>query len=265
MRKAVFTILFFTTLIVNAQNSSSPYHLPDIVIWDNDTLETQTSPLNQYKKLDIHNYLWKKGMRPTFWGYTKLYRAEWKINNNHLYLLNIYSKDYEKDNYKADLGSIFYNYSDGLVLADWFTGNLFIPKGKHIRLGASPGFRIFESEWKISVEKGEIISKTFKTDNYYESIYTQRNDSLKKFISRNIDWTNMPTIKDKEKVNIVFELGNSKNNFKVSVKSDNDSIKKEILKTSERLSEFSYYYRHGESVNMRYAITITLLEEMREK
>ncbi len=265
MKKVVFTILFFSVIIGHSQNPSSPHHLPDIVIWENDTLETQTSPLYQYKKLDIHKYLWEKGIRPKYWGDVKLYQAEWKIKDDSLYLSNIYSKDYEEDNYKADLDSLFNNYKNGLVTADWFTGNLFIPKGKYIRKSVSPGFRVFESEWKITVERGKIIGEIFKTNNYYESIYTQKNDSLKKFIIREIDWVNIPIIKGKERIQIRFEIGNSKKNFKISVEADNDSIKKEFKRVAELLPEFSYYYRHGEVINMRYTLLITLSEEMRKE
>lgn len=98
----------------------------------------------------------------------KNYKAEWRIIEDKLYLSNIYSYNYVKDNYKADLDSSFSNYKDGLVLADWYTGNLFIPKKEHIWLGVSPGFPVYESEWKISIIKGGVINKALTSNNYHQ-------------------------------------------------------------------------------------------------
>ncbi len=45
--------------------------------------------------------------------------------DDRLYRSSIYSKNYEGENHKTDLDSLFNNYKNGLFTADWFAA---IPK-----------------------------------------------------------------------------------------------------------------------------------------
>lgn len=72
--------------------------------------------------------------------------------------------------------------------------------------------------------------------------------------------------KGKEKFWIRIILGESKNDFKVSItRTDNDSIKKEFTRIINLLPEFDYYYRHGDYIKMSYSLPITIDEKIRKE
>jgi len=264
MKKTILLLLLF---IGNLSFSQCVHRLPDLLIWENDTIPIQSFPLEDYSKVNIIKLFSEKGIKTNGWAQTKNYQAEWKIIENKLYLSNIYSLNYKKDNYKADLNDLFPAKSKkGLIQANWYSNTLFAPKGKHIWLGVSPGCKIFESEWEIYISKGVILNKELKKENYYQSIYTKNPDSLRIFINKHIDWNRIPVLEnEKEKVYASIITGKNKNDFTISVKSKNEKLSQEVTRVLQILPEFDYYYRHGEFFKMGYAIPITFNENMRPK
>ena len=107
------------------------YAEPDLLIWENDTIKIQTFPLNGLSKFDQKNLFDNKEVKPDCWGCLKNYTDVWKITNGKLYLSNIYSFNFKKDRIKTDLNKLFPDkIKNNLVLADWYSGNLFVPKGQ---------------------------------------------------------------------------------------------------------------------------------------
>ena len=104
MKTTVLYIILFSINIVFFQYrnySSQPYSLPDLLIWENDTIQIQTFPLECLPKFDQKNLFDNKEVKPECWGCLKNYIAEWKIINSKLYLSNIYSYNFKKDSIKA--------------------------------------------------------------------------------------------------------------------------------------------------------------------
>ena len=56
-----------------------PYSEPDILIWENDTIQIQTFPLTYWSKFDQNILFGNKKVKPDCWGCLKNYIAEWKI------------------------------------------------------------------------------------------------------------------------------------------------------------------------------------------
>jgi len=110
MKRTVLYIILLTINIGYSQYrnyAGQPYNEPDLLIWENDTIQIQTFPLNCWSKFDQKNLFDNKEVKPECWGCLKNYTAEWKIINNKLYLSNIYSFNFKKDNIKTDLNKIF--------------------------------------------------------------------------------------------------------------------------------------------------------------
>lgn len=239
----------------------------DIIIWKKDTISIQTFPLNSWSEFDQKTLFGENEIRPECWNCLKNYKAEWQIIENKLYLSNIYSFNYETDNIKSNLKDLFpEQYKNGMVIAEWFTGELFIPKGKSIWPGRRKEYQIFESEWKITISKGIVLKKTLKNDNYYQSIYSKESDSLRNFIIKHFEWKSIPVLtNEKEKVYASIKAGKNKNDFTISVKSRNKYLSKEITRILQNLPEFDYYYRHGKVFKIGYTIPIIFNENMRPK
>lgn len=235
--------------------AGQPYSQPDILIWENDTIQIQTFPLTCWTKFDQNILFRNKKVKPDCWGCLKNYTAEWKIINNKLYLSNIYSFNYKKDSIKSDLKKLFPDkIKNNLILADWYSGNLFVPKGEYIWISQSPGFPVYESEWKLTFKNGKLEKEDFKTGNYYKSKYTQDTKYLIDYIDKNLDEQTKSKLKRK-KIYIVFKTGKSKNNFSISIKGLNDEIVEDkLIETLKTLPEFDYYFRHGEELNQIFSI-----------
>jgi len=257
MKRTVLYVILLTMNIGFSQYrnyAGQPYSESDILIWENDTIQIQTFPLSCLSKFDQKILFDDKEVKPECWGCLKNYSAEWKIINSKLYLSNIYSFNVKKDSIKTDLNKLFPDkIKNNLVLADWYSGNLFVPKGEHIWISQSPGFPIYESEWKLFIENGQIENKDLKKGNYYKSIYTENPKNLANFIENNLDERTRNELKNK-RISIIFKTGKSKNDYSVSVKGINDkNLEKNLLMVLNSLPEFDYYYRHGEELNRFFA------------
>ncbi|AXT59209.1 hypothetical protein D1816_02215 [Aquimarina sp. AD10] len=257
------TVLYIIFLSINIgfcqyrQKAGQPYAEPDLLIWENDTIQIQTFPLYCLSTFDQKNLFDNKEAKPECWGCLKNYIAEWKIINSKLYLSNIYSFNFKKDSIKTDLNKLFPDkIKNNVVLADWYSGNLFVPKGEHIWMSQSPGFPIYESEWKLIIEKGQIENMELKNGNYYKSIYTESPKNLIAFIENNLDQKSINELKNR-KISIYLKTGKSKNDFSISkVKGITDkSLEKKLVEVINKLPNFDYYYRHGEELNIIFLIT----------
>ncbi|MHB0756944.1 hypothetical protein [Polaribacter sp. M15] len=241
--------------------------IPDILIWKNDTISLHSNPLGSYPKLDDLNLFGDQdaGYSTACW---RGYIAEWKIIDNKLYLSNIYSCDYfySENKIKADLKKLFpKEYENGIVLANWYSGELSVPNGKLI----NQELKVYESEWILSLKKGKVIDeKKFDNSESHISIYTQNQESLNDFISKNINWNNIPHIeKGNHKVYGLIKSGNSKTKFSVEIKSRTKykELEKEALRILKSLPEFDFYIKAGEVINVAYTIPIMFNEEYRPK
>ena len=258
-------LITYTFFLVSGLCFSHEIYPADNIIWENDTISIQTFPLNSWSEFDQKVLFGKKEIKPECFGCLKNYTAEWKIIDNRLFLSNVYSFNYQKDSVKADLSILFPNkFKNGLVNADWFTGEIFIPKGKSVWTDRSKEYQIFESEWEIIIGKGEILNIELKKENYYQSIYTKNPDSVRIFIDNHIDWNRIPVL-DKEKVYASIKTGENKNDFTISVKSRNEKLSQEVTRVLQVLPEFDYYFRLGKVFIMSYSFPLFFDENMRPK
>ncbi len=240
----------------NRNYADQPYMQPDLLIWEKDTIQIQTFPLYCWSKFDQNTLFDNKIVKPECWGCLKNYTAEWKITDNNLYLSDIYSFNYKKDSIKTNLNKLFpHKKRNNLVLANWYSGDFFVPKGEHIWMSQSPGFPIHESEWELSIIKGKIKKKDFKTGNYHKSIYSQNPKKLIEFIDENLEEKTRNELKNK-KISIIFKTGKSKNNYSVSIKGlNNKNAEDKLIEILKTLPDFDYYYRHGEELKLIIPIT----------
>ena len=263
MKKIVTSLFFFITGLCYSYDT-----IPDLLIWGKDTIKIQFFPLNFLNGFDQNKLFGENNISSGAWHHVKNYTAEWQLIENKLYLSNIYSCNYYKDHVKADLKKLFTKkYKKGLVLADWFTGNFYVPVGKSVPLPlVHPEIKIFESEWTLTIDKGVVLNKLLNNDNYYQSDYVKNKDSLGNFVNSHFNWNNIPDLGSETiKPYVTIKTGKSKNDFTIEIQSKNEYINKEITRILHLLPEFDYYFRHGKTYTASYRLPIRLNEKMRPK
>src|SRR5690554_1604920 len=106
--KGINYILIFYLLIVSQIRTYATSQIPDLLIYNGDTLSIFANPLEQLYEND--------SIRPNFFGDKegcmstacwRGYEAEWTIVDNELYLTGIYSCCYYEDSIKANLKMLF--------------------------------------------------------------------------------------------------------------------------------------------------------------
>lgn len=123
--------------------------IPDVLIYEDEAVRLFTTPLEQYFDTLRH--------RPQF-GNTctaleRGYVAQWKLDAGQLWIVDLTATF--PDGSCVTLRSLFPD-SDGRVLADWFTGELRIPRGKRLKYIHMGFSSIYESELKIQIKQGVV-------------------------------------------------------------------------------------------------------------
>jgi hypothetical protein len=88
------------------------------------------------------------------------YIATWEIKSDCLYLLDI--EIYTPEPTKG-LNYVF-PHMKGKIKASWYTGELSIPQGQLIE-HFNDGFnQVFESDWLIEIDKGNVVSQRYQAN-----------------------------------------------------------------------------------------------------
>jgi hypothetical protein len=74
------------------------------------------------------------------------YVGTWAIRDGRLFLRAV------RGAYRLD--------ANEAIFAEWFTGQLIVPRGEVIRRGSIGGIKIFEEEEQIAVQQGVVIQRT---------------------------------------------------------------------------------------------------------
>lgn len=265
-------LLVFAFLIPVAGYSTAQQG--DILIIKNDTLTLFSNPLEQYPSIEqLRGKLFGNQKASGNTGCWRGYVAEWRLVNERLYLTNIYNCEYGKDRFKADLNALFKGRSrHGIVVANWVTGDLWIPRGKqvhYVHLGYSS---TYEKETKLSIKGGNLVNTiNYSYSDSRETVYVRNPDSLSAFLNKHINWTKLPDLKGKPvKLMLSFQSGTTGYPDSVRVIWNKDSLTlneetifKEEAKRVTSLLPWGIYYKNGKVFHEAYVIPFFFTEEKR--
>jgi hypothetical protein len=195
MLKVIKNILFLFLVTVPIINTLGTPQIPDLLIHNGDTMSIFSNPLEFLYEND--------SIRPDFFGENegcittycwRGYQAEWKIIDNQLYLDGIYSCCFHRDSVKANLENLFpKKYRNGMVKADWFTGNIIAPQGELVYYIHSGYASLYEKEIELRFENGKLVDKeVYDNSKSKNSVYAQNSAKLLDFIYSNIKWDILP-------------------------------------------------------------------------
>jgi hypothetical protein len=240
----------------------------DIIIWNNKKYALLSNPLESYPQFyQISGKLFGEQRGETNTACVRGYIAEWQILNNHLYLINIVSCN--NHNIKADLNLLFPNKSNnGKIDADWVNQILIVPEGKCIFYGNIGYSSIYETEYELTIQNGRLLEKKeYDNSKSHVSIFTQKPDSLIKFIDHNILWNNLPdTIKNPIRIILLLITSDTnKPEIKILRGSGTKLYDDEALRVASQIPDWDVYLQRGKVFKMYWSLPIIFSNEKRIK
>lgn len=265
IRNYILTLLLLTTLHFKSFGTAQ---IPDILIYNGDTLSIYSNPLEQLDNIDsLREKLF--GDKESYWttACDRQYQAEWTLIDNQLYLSAIYSCNYYHDKVQADLKQLFPDkYENGKVKADWVTANILSPQGKQLYYVHSDYESLYEKEVIFDVVSGKLKgTTTFDNSKSKKSIYSE-GTTLLHFIYSGIDWDNLP--KHEKPVNIIVQFSANEQGIIDSVKvlkGFNEIYDSEAIRVVKSVPEWDVFYRRGQFERRVWNLPIGFSEENKLK
>lgn len=283
MKKTIlFILLSFVTI-----NSYGTAQAPDYLIYQGDTMMLFACPLDYYPDqilIKPERLFGGSGCFSTGWW--RGYIATWELIDNELFLIEVKNTCYPSKmentvaSYSfgtdagntgskyADLKSLFgEKYKNGKVKADWFSGELIIPKGKLLYEINDAFLSIYEKEPVFRVEKGNLTGfQECDNSKTRKSRYVENQALLIEYLRNAINYDNVPqldTINRRVSVRIISVDDLGKIDSVEVVKSVNDIYDKEAVRVVKSIPEWEVLYKKGEQMNKRWTIPINF--EMKKR
>jgi hypothetical protein len=226
----------------------------ELVIYKGDTLTMLSEPLEIYLRNNeprqkFHPSL-ENGCSTALWkGYVGL----WRIQNGKLLLVDIYVCG---DRTQSIKGTIFKN-QNGEIPADWFTGDLFIEKGKMIRYNHSGYDRYYETEIVATVSEGSIqTEKEYKNGvRPDDKRFSSDINKIVEEIHRRINWDKLPRLSNDKRVFANLKLDNGKLVTVDSIidkQNIEDVYKMEVKRVISDFPDVQVFYSRGQPLGEGY-------------
>lgn len=187
MRK--YLILLLIGLFSYSLESFATAQYPDILIDGKDTVAIFSNPLEQYLEKKKDRILCGKILE---WSSTACYRgyqATWIIKNDSLFLIEVRHGCGEKHSKRFNLKKEF---GTRKVFANWYTGNIYSPRGELLQYVHNGYASIYEKEKYISIHQGQVDSISFINNLIFDKdlLYPAEgflSDTLRRKIMSNLD------------------------------------------------------------------------------
>ena len=232
----VLIFSFYSQAFATAQAS-------DRLVYKGDTISIFSNPLEQHSDIDSLR-LKKFGLEWMFMNTAcwRGYIAEWKIEDDQLYLIGIFG-----DKSRADLAGLFgAKFIDGKVKADWVSANILSPQGKEIHNTNSGYEAYYERELEFHIEKGKLIGTTLHDNSKSKkSVYNENPEILKEFIYSNIQWESLP--EQDSVIRVFVGVAGTLDSARV-VRGYNEIYDQEAIRVVKSIPEWSVYFRRGKVV-----------------
>lgn len=230
----------------------------ELVIYRGDTLTMLSEPLEIYllrnePRENLHPSLNSLCSTALWRGYQGL----WEIRDNRLLLIDVFACG---DKSQSIIGAIFKGYNSE-IYADWFSGKLFIEKGRVIKYNHSGFDRYYEFEIVVNVNDGIIESQS----EYKNGIRPNDNGfsrdpiEIATEIYKRIDWDNLPKLPNDKRAFILIEIDKQ---GKIKDSKIYKEIEKEYQNEIERIiKEFpvvQIFYSKGQPLKETWIVPIRL-------
>ena len=215
----------------------------DFIIWNNDTLFLDKSPLEQLPEVCEKIREKEKVVNSGCWnGFV----AEWILEDSILYLKNLYSCSTGKIINKRLERILDAKFVNGMIKADWYNGEIYGGFGRYLHC---IHYLVYEKERRFDFQNGILKSvENFDAKNIEYSIDEKK---VEEYIYQNFDWRLFNPEQKFHKLSSVFIEANNSGGLK-TVKfetSAGSEIDKEIERILRLIPNWGVYYWNGELYN----------------
>ena len=270
------TIVFISIILTNVLFTFATPQRGDIIHWNDTVYRLIPFPLDLWEEFELTSEtLFGVGEKGYSTDCGRGYQAEWKIIDNELYLIAIYSCSYfysdeYGDSLKANLSHLFPDrLIDGLVKADWVNGNFWLANGEKIFYDHGGVGTIFEKDIRLTFNKG-ILTATQEYNNLEKSIksvYTENPDILHEFIYSSINWDVLPELNDsiiRVFVNFVIRQPGQLQDVRI-VRGAGGQFDYEAKRVISLIPEWTIYFTYGRYYAQSWTLPVIFSEENRKK
>lgn len=234
--------------------------LPDILVWDGDTLDLLCNPLEERQDADT---IRAKVAASASTACHRGYIAVFTLAGGELFLTSLYDCSYKP--LKVGLKELFGDEChEGKVKAAWVTGSLHVVQGKMIHYAHAEYHRYHETDILLELSSGNLVNiQRFSNTGSYSSVFAGSTDTLQAFIYSGIDWKKIPVAANAKVVLRISSGAHRKPFVELARPSSCAVCDEEALRVLRQLPEWNVYYRFGEAEQVRWLIPVVFDETKR--
>jgi hypothetical protein len=237
----------------------------ELLIYRGDTVEIQGEPLGPYILKMVPQVLadFKGGCATNLWrGYVGL----WKLEEGKLVLIDVFLCGKIDKSIKV----LLFNNDSADIIADWFTGTLFIEKGRILpdKNYKDVGYSLcYEHEIVIRIEKGIVISdEEFVNGIKLGDLRFSRNlDDINREVYSKIDWDSLPEISTGKKLLLIIKV-NDLGKIEYTVHGQiGAAYTQQIVRIMENFPDVQVVHCRGKPIVESWEVPIAFSSESRRK
>ncbi len=237
---------------------------PDILIYENDTLNIFTNPLSDSssKICKDASFCQKRCRSTNCW---RGYVATYKIINKKLYLMNL--SDCCDGKLKVDLSIAFQDkYDKNGVFISWFNDTIYAPRGEVIYYSHMGYETVYQKEIRLILNNGVLVKIDTLDNSKTKLNYYFDDEKLTKYLIENSPKGSFKNLK-KELIVYVKILSNEQGKISSVVipenyKSEYDNV---IINTLLKISDWDILYRHGKTAELPWLFPLKINKKMINK
>lgn len=252
-------LLTLAITIVGQLNCLATMQKSDFIIWNNDTLLLNKSPLEELPQVCEQIREKEKFVSSGCWnGFV----AEWRLVDSILYLKNIYSHSTGKSINKRLEKILNKKFDNGVIKAEWFTGEIFGGFGEYLHCLY---FLVHTKERKFTFQNGCLKDIAFFDAQNIE--YSIDEKMVEEYMYLNFDWSKFESSQEFYKSSSLFiEADNSGDLKTIKIESSaGHEIDKEIKRVLRLIPNWGIYYSNGEMFNFFNEYHFTFNNEKMKK
>lgn len=251
-----------TVLTISLELSYATGQKAELIIYEGDTLQLLSLPLEDYlgeyeDRIEKYPML-KMTCSTALW---RSYQCLWKIENNQLFLIDVYlCADKER--------SIFAQLFDfeSPIKASWFSGDLFIQHGRMIKYHHSGFQQYFEEETKVAIDQGNAIRQQRFVNGFRNNDlnFPSHPDSVMAEVHNRINWKNLPKLSKDYKVFVSMKVG-SVDSLTIIHSKAPELYVREVQRVLDEFPELRKFYSRGKPLDDRYIFPVIFSSKQRKR
>jgi hypothetical protein len=237
----------------------------ELIIYKGDTFALYTEPLYNYLNTDKNSnklkWLYGSGCSTALW---RGYQALWRISEGHLTLIDVY---HCADTNQSIRKTLFPNI-EGEIVADWFTGPLYIQQGKTLKYVQFGFESIAQQETQINIVAGKIQLIVEYTNGIRadDRGFPRDSEKIAEYIYQHLNWELFPRLSKKIYLSPFFAINSQGNIANIKLHGKADTVyQNELSRVLETMPRLRIFYKRNEGYEEYQSVPIIFSKTMKKK